>query len=179
MTLCHILPERRGWVNMIILIFWEIPARISKQVKLVKLVTIVEGDPKAPISIDSTPSFSKGRYFFSLDWSNVTLIHTLQYWILSKDVSSTIFEFLVENRPEIESRYSEPLVNTLTARPMKILKRLRILYKYKDYYSHQHIFCKILLITDIKIYKLKVYPELKLSLFYVMFVCFANNSFQL
>ena len=55
--------------------------------KKVKLVTIVEGDQKAPFSI------ATGRVLlFSFDCSTLSSIRTLYCWVLSKEVSSTIFK---------------------------------------------------------------------------------------
>ena len=54
----------------------------------VKLVTIVEGNQKAPFLIATTPRV----LLLSLDCSTLLLIHALYCWVLSKEVSSTIFK---------------------------------------------------------------------------------------
>ena len=48
----------------------------------------------------------------SLDWSTLPLIRTLYRWLLSKEVSSTIFKVFGMTRPRIEPRSPEPLANT-------------------------------------------------------------------
>ena len=88
-----------------------------------KLATVVEGDPKAPFSIATAPRYRGRRYSFPglLHFSLINgdlkvpffiastgkgathflgllylpLIHTLYCWMLSKEVSDTIFESLV------------------------------------------------------------------------------------
>ena len=42
-----------------------------------KLATVVDGDPKAPFTIATTPMYRGGHYSFSLDYSTLPLIHTL------------------------------------------------------------------------------------------------------
>ena len=54
----------------------------------------------------------------SLDCSTLPLIHTLYCWVLSKEVSSTIFKVFGMTRPGIEARSPEPLANILPTRPM-------------------------------------------------------------
>ena len=61
----------------------------------VKLATLVEGDPKAPFLIATTPRCRRRALFHSLDCSTLPLILTLKCWVLSKAASSTIFESLV------------------------------------------------------------------------------------
>ena len=48
----------------------------------------------------------------SLDCSTLPLIYTLYRWVLSKDVSSTIFKVFGMTRPGIENRHPRPLANT-------------------------------------------------------------------
>ena len=43
----------------------------------VKLATVVEGDPKAPFSIATTPRCREGRYSISLIAKTLSMIHTL------------------------------------------------------------------------------------------------------
>ena len=68
----------------------------------------------------------------SLDCSTLPLICTLYCWVLSKEVSSTIFEVFGMTRPGIEPRSPGPLANTLLTRPMSRVRpntrfRLRLL----------------------------------------------------
>ena len=86
--------------------------------KYLKLSPLVEGDPKAPFSIATTPRCRRRALFLSLDCSTLPLIRTLYCWVLSKDVSSTIFKVFGMTRPGIEPRSPGPLVNTLPTRPM-------------------------------------------------------------
>ena len=53
-----------------------------------------------------------------MDCSTLPLIRTLYSWVLSKEVSSTIFKVFGITRPGIELRSPGPLANTL---PTKIL----------------------------------------------------------
>ena len=50
----------------------------------------------------------------SLDCSTLPLIRTLYCWVLSKELSSTIFKVFGMTWPGIEPRSSRPLVNTLS-----------------------------------------------------------------
>ena len=58
-------------------------------IKLVKLVTVVEGDPKAPFSIATTPRCRGGRYSFP--WISPLYPWHVPYNAECKEVSSTIF----------------------------------------------------------------------------------------
>ena len=75
--------------------------------------TVVEGVPKNPFSIATTPRCRGGRSSFLLDCSSLLLIHTLYCWVLSKEVSSTIFKVFGMTRPGIVLRSPGPLANTL------------------------------------------------------------------
>ena len=57
----------------------------------------------------------------SLDCSILPLIRTLYYWVLGKEVSSTIFRVFGMIRTGIEPRSLGPLANTLPMRPMSQL----------------------------------------------------------
>ena len=75
--------------------------------------TVVEGDWKGNFSIATIPR-CKGRHY-SFPWLlHLPLIRTLQYWVLSKGLSSTIFESLVWLDQGIEPPSPGPLANTLT-----------------------------------------------------------------
>ena len=62
--------------------------------------------------------------FLSLDCSTLPTIRTSQCWVLSKEVSSTIFKVFGMTRPGIEPRSPSPLANTLPTRPMSRCKQL-------------------------------------------------------
>ena len=102
------------WVisSQILFIYIYIYIYIYKYKSKVKLVTLVEGDPKAPFSIAITPRCRRGRYSFL--W-----IAPLYSWYLpynaelSKKVSSTIFWVFGMTRPGIEPWFPGSLVNTL------------------------------------------------------------------
>ena len=81
-------------------------------VSKVKLAIILEGD------------HSQGRPENSLFSSYYTLplIRTLYCWVLSKEVSSTIFKVFGITWPGIEPRSPGPLANTLPTRPMSWFK---------------------------------------------------------
>ena len=78
------------------------------------LETIVEGDPKAPFSTATTPRRRGKPLFLSLDCSTLPLICTLYCWVLSKEVSSTIFKVIGMTQTGIEPRSPRPLANTLS-----------------------------------------------------------------
>ena len=77
----------------------------------VKFTTVVKSDQKAPFSIATTPRFW-GTLFFSMDCSTLRLIFTLYCWVLSKEVSSTVFKVIGMTQPGIELRSPGPLANT-------------------------------------------------------------------
>ena len=56
----------------------------------------------------------------SQDCSNLPLIHTLYCWVLSKEVSSTIFKVFGMTQPGIEPKSHRPLKNTLPTCPMSV-----------------------------------------------------------
>ena len=61
-------------------------------------------------------------------------LDTLYCWVLSKEVSSTIFKVFGRTRPGIEPRSPGPLVNTLPTRPMNRLKNNSIPDIYTFYF---------------------------------------------
>ena len=83
------------------------------------MANVVEGDPKAPFSIATTPRCR--ALLLSQDCSTLPLIRTLYCWVLSKEVSSIIFKVFGMTRPGIEPRSLGPLANTLPTRPMSRL----------------------------------------------------------
>ena len=87
-------------------------------VSKVKLATVVEGNQMAPFSIATIPRCRGGRYSFPWIAPLLPLIRTLYHWVLSKEVSSTIFIVFGMARYWIEPRSPGPLANTLPARPM-------------------------------------------------------------
>ena len=80
---------------------------------VVKLVTVVEVDPKASFSIATTPRCRGGCYSYPWIAPPLPLICTLYCWVLSKAVSSTIFKVFDMTRPGIEPSSPGPLANTL------------------------------------------------------------------
>ena len=77
---------------------------------VVKLATVVEGNPKDPFSIAATLKFKGGRYSFP--WiSPLPLIYTLYSWVLSKAVSSSIFKVIGMTLLRIEPWSPGPLVH--------------------------------------------------------------------
>ena len=83
----------------------------------VKLATEIEGDQKAPF-------YCKGSaLLLSLDCSTLPLICTFYCWVLSKEVSSTIFNVFGMTRPGIELRSPWPLASTLPTWPMSWFPR--------------------------------------------------------
>ena len=91
------------------------------------MATIVEGDLKTPFSIATPLRCRGGCYSFPWIASTLPLIRTLKCWVLSKEVSSTIFKVFSMTRPGIEPRSPRPLTNTLPTRLMRILdKRLEL-----------------------------------------------------
>ena len=91
----------------------------------VKLATVIEGDQKAPFSIATTPRCKGGRYSF-------LLIHTLFCWVLSKEVSSTIFKVFCITQPVIETRSPGQLVNILTTQNLNCISFLKIQKSIND-----------------------------------------------
>ena len=67
----------------------------------------------APFSIATTVRCRGMAQLISLDLSILPLIRTLYYWVLSKEVSSTIFKVFGMTRPGIEPRSPGLLANTL------------------------------------------------------------------
>ena len=92
----------------------------------VKLVTVVEGDQKAPFSIATTPKCKGGHYSFSLDCSSLHSVRTWYCWALSKQVSSTNFKVFGMTRPGIEPRSPVPLANTLPTKVELCLKNYNV-----------------------------------------------------
>ena len=82
-----------------------------------KLATIVEGNPKAPFSIATTPRCRGGRYSFP-----GLLYFTLDPYLIMLSVKQGGIKYhflsLWYDSTGIEPRSPGPLANTLTARPM-------------------------------------------------------------
>ena len=89
---------------------------VSVLISREKLATVVEGDQKSPFSIGTIPRCRGGRYPFSWIAPLYSLIYTLYCWVLSKEVSSTIFKVPGMTQPGIEPRSSGLLANTLLTR---------------------------------------------------------------
>ena len=92
------------------------------------MTTVVEGDQKAPF-------FNSGwELLISMDCSTLPLIRTLFCWVLSKEVSSTIFKAFGMTRTGMEPRSPGPLANTLPTEPMKkreLAELSTLLYRVK------------------------------------------------
>ena len=73
------------------------------------MVTVVEGDKKAPFSIATTPRCRGGRNSFL--WGAPLYTRCVPCWELSKELSSTIFKVFGMVQPGIEPRSPGPLVN--------------------------------------------------------------------
>ena len=61
-----------------------------------------EGDRKPPFSIATPPRCKGGTLLFSLNCSTLPLIRTLYCWVVSKEVSSTIFKVFGMTRPGLK-----------------------------------------------------------------------------
>ena len=66
----------------------------------------------------------------SLDCSTLPLIRTLWCWMLSKEVSSTVFKVFSMTQPGTKPRSPGPLSNTLPTRPKWLLNRISSLKPY-------------------------------------------------
>ena len=95
------------------------------------LFLFVEGHQKAPFSIAATPK-CRGVLLLFLGCSTLPLIRTLYCWVLSREVSSTIFKVFGMTRPGIEPRSPGPLANTLSTKPMS-----RYWVKYQSFLFKQ------------------------------------------
>ena len=73
----------------------------------------------------------------SLDCSTLTLIRTLYCWVLSKEVSSTIFKVFGMTWPMIEPRSPGPLANTHVRKNVKrFILSICVLSQICRYYNH-------------------------------------------
>ena len=98
----------------------------------------------------------------SQDCSTLPLIRTLYCWVLSKEVSSTIFKVFGMTWPGIESRSPGPLANIQPTRPMRmILFIVKLLLNVKCFRFYIEP-SSGLFISD------AVYPELYSMLFFKM-----------
>ena len=80
----------------------------------VKLATVIKADPSGSLFNSYYTDVLGRALLLSLDCSTLRLIHTLEWWVISKEASSTIFWVIVMIRVGIEPRSPCPLVNTLT-----------------------------------------------------------------
>ena len=85
--------------------------------KFSELATVIEGDPKAPFSVATTPRCKGGRYSFS---SMAPLIVDPYLIMLSVKEEITKYDFLCVwyNTTWTESQFSGSLENTLPTRQM-------------------------------------------------------------
>ena len=94
-----------------------------------KLATIVEGNQKAPFSIATTPRCRGGCYSFP--WIAPLYPWYVAYFaVLSKEVSSTIFNVFGMTRPGIERKSPKPLANTLPTRPIVLNNVIKFLEQW-------------------------------------------------
>ena len=85
---------------------------------------------KAPFSIATTPRCREGSYTFPWNSSTLPLIRALYCWVLSKDVSSTIFKVFNMLQPRIVPRCPGLLVNQETWVQSKVAAYQRFLKWY-------------------------------------------------
>ena len=102
-------------------------------IKKVKLATVVEGDQKAPFSIATTLRCRERCYSFHRIVPLYPWYVPLYCWMLSKEVSSTIFKVFGLTWPGIEPRSPRPLANTLLARPIYLLYWNYIIICFKNW----------------------------------------------
>ena len=74
--------------------------------------SVIEGEPKAPFSITTTPMY-RGRCY-SFPWIAPLYPWSVPFNVLSKEASSTIFWAFGMTRSGIEPWSSEPLANSQT-----------------------------------------------------------------
>ena len=74
------------------------------------MVTVVEGDPKAPFSIATTLRCREGRHYFP--W--IAPLTLYQYLIMLNVKQGIKYHFFSLTRPEIEPQSRGLLANTLT-----------------------------------------------------------------
>ena len=87
---------------------------------------------------------------FSLDCSTLSLIRTLYRWVLSKEISSTIFKTFSMTWPGIEPRSRSAFANTQPTKPMNTQKHVDLdLGYHKTAIFHVWIFT-----FSLKIFKL-------------------------
>ena len=93
------------------------------------------GDQKAPFSIATTLRYKGGCYSFP--WiAPLPLIYTLYGWVLSKEVSSTIFKVFGMTRPGIEPSSTGLLANTLPTRPISQI--IGLMGRFQGHHLHHH-----------------------------------------
>ena len=101
------------------------------------MATIVEGNPKAPFPIATTPMYRGGRYSFP-----GLLYFTLDPYLIMQSVNQGGIKYhflsLFMTRPGIEPRSPGPLANTLTPRPMSGIKSGTLLYIYIYIYRYMY-----------------------------------------
>ena len=90
----------------------------SLEVSKVKLSPFSRGRPKGSLFNCYYTEVPGRALLLSLDCFILLLIRSLYCWVLSKEVSNTIFEVFGMTWPGIEPRSPRPLANTLPIRPM-------------------------------------------------------------
>ena len=94
--------------------WWIYPGNKVKS----KVGNCSQGRPEGSLFNSYYTKAYRRALLLSLDCSTLPLIHTLYCWVLSKEVSSTIFKVFGMTRPGIEPRSPGPLANTQPTRPM-------------------------------------------------------------
>ena len=122
----------------------------AKQIRVskVKLSPFSRGRPEGSLFNSYYTKVLRKALLVSSDCSTLPLIHTLYCWVLSKEVSSTIFQVFGMTRSEIEPRPPGPLANTLSTWPMSwyVQRYQALLITGKTLYNQNGYYC-ILSIT--------------------------------
>ena len=93
--------------------FLKIHFQVFCLVSKIKLATFSRWWPEGSLFNSYYTEVERRSLLLSLDCSTLPLICTFYRWVLSKEVSSTIFKVFAMTRPGIEPRSSGPLANTL------------------------------------------------------------------
>ena len=113
------------------------------------MATVVKADQKAPFSIATTLRCREGCYSFPLIATLYPWYIPYICWVLSMEVSSTIFKVFGMTRTEIEPRPLGPLANTLTTGPIVLFHYQHQMAKRKfrmsgDGLQGLHVACRLL-----------------------------------
>ena len=104
------------------------------EVMLIYIYSVVgdrsRGQPEGALFNTYYPEVLGRALLHSMDCSTLPLIRTLYCWVLSKEVSSTIYKVFGMTRPGIELRSPGPLANTLLTRSMSNIYISQLWIKY-------------------------------------------------